>query len=331
MTPLSNWAATIMGRGQKAEGTPMFDEPELFRKQGSFSEEMRTGRQFEKKLRWLIANPPQEAFKVQLTPEMALIILEHNTSNRPLADSVVDSYAKQMQCGLWKYTGQPIIVATDGALLDGQHRLQACVQAQVTIPITLMFGVDPSAFDKIDIGKKRTAADIFAIHGEHNYALLSATMRWVWRYDNTAMMIQPHAEPQSAELWHYMNELHDAARPFVKKHCNLFTNTGWGAGSVFTALAYLSSLQAKRVAEEFYDQLATGNNISGRDKNHPVIRLRSVLNADIKERAMGRGMSPLLKAAYVAKAWNAYRTTGKLGALRWRGDQLPDEPFPRLK
>lgn len=302
-----------------------------FFRQGDFSEEMRETRSFEKKLRWLIKNPPQEAYKVLLTPAMAEIILQQNTSNRPLTNSTVESYARQMQNGLWKWTGEPIIIATDGRLLDGQHRLHACIRANAPITISLSFGISPDAFDKIDIGKKRTSSDIFAIHGEANYSMLAAAGKLVWRYENTGFLPRPELEPQSAELWRYVDENHDALRAHVSKHSSLFNSTGWGTPSTFVALYYLSGLVAPRAADEFYYQLATGNDLPSRAKDYPVIRLRTVLNADIKEHAMGRGMSPLLKAAYTAKAWNAYRTKGKITQLRWRGDQAPDEAFPELK
>lgn len=285
---------------------------------------------FEKHLRWMISNPPKEAMKVVLTPVMAEIILRQNTFNRPLKKSRVAKLVREMDAGHWVWTGQPIIISADGTLLDGQHRLTAVVQSGVSIPITLLFGVPKAAFDKIDQGDKRGTADIFAIRGEENYAPLAAATRIVWRYENTGMMTRPELEPESAELWVFMNDNHPNLRRFMTR-VGLFQEAGWGAPSMFAALNYLCAQKSAKAAEDFFYQLATGNDIGSRSKGHPINRLRSMLQSDIRERALGRGTSPLVKAAYTVKAWNAWRSGNETGLIRWRGERSPDEPFPRIK
>ena len=250
-----------------------------------------------------------ESEVVSMTPALAEIILASNTFNRPITATAVKKLAREINAGHWKLTGQPVIVADDGTLIDGQHRLSAIVAAGAAVPILVLFGIDKGAFDKIDNGGKgtRTAADIFAVRGEAHYATLASATRAVWRCENTGMMPRPEMEPEAAELWHYMDEKHPGLRDIAPHGVALYAPTGWGAPSLFVALEYLCSRLSAKAAADFYTQLATGNDIGSRTKNHPVIRLRTMFQADIKERALGRGTAPLVKAAYTIKAWNAWR------------------------
>ncbi len=47
-------------------------------------------------------------------------------------------YANAMKSGEWKYNGESIKVCTDGSLLDGQHRLEACIESGVTFDTLLV-------------------------------------------------------------------------------------------------------------------------------------------------------------------------------------------------
>lgn len=111
-----------------------------------------------------------------ITPQLATDILKGNMLNRPLNKVTVDDYANQMTKGLWKLNGEPIIVAKDGTLLDGQHRLQAVIQSGCTITAVVIYNVDRDSFSTIDTGRLRTAGDIFSIEGVANAAQKAAAI-----------------------------------------------------------------------------------------------------------------------------------------------------------
>ena len=76
--------------------------------------------------------------------------------------------------GRWKYNGEPISFGTNGALLNGQHRLK---RAPKVIPRSIrdvIFGLDPEAMSTIDIGKVRTAANIAHLEGIQNASVVAA-------------------------------------------------------------------------------------------------------------------------------------------------------------
>ena len=66
---------------------------------------------------------------MDVTPEIAKRWLEQNRGNRSINQKQVDTIAKDILAGDFDTTHQGIAIATDGTLLDGQHRLLAIVKA----------------------------------------------------------------------------------------------------------------------------------------------------------------------------------------------------------
>src|SRR5438874_11918141 len=77
-----------------------------------------------------------------ITPKKALEYLEHNTANRPLSGRTVRDFAQAMRRGEWRVTHQGIAFDTSGALVDGQHRLAAIVEADVPVEVTVFSEVE---------------------------------------------------------------------------------------------------------------------------------------------------------------------------------------------
>jgi hypothetical protein len=103
-----------------------------------------------------------------VTPLMAAEWLKSNTRNRVMVKSRVEGLAKEIKAGAWRVTHQGIAFGKDGTLFDGQHRLQAIVQAGITIPIMVTRGLADQSLDAIDTGSTRMAADVLAIaDGKH--------------------------------------------------------------------------------------------------------------------------------------------------------------------
>lgn len=98
-----------------------------------------------------------------ITPEFARFVLETtNTRNRTVKSSRVELYAKSMKEGNWKFNAEAIIFGVkDGrlVLMNGQHRLMACVLTGLSFPSALSFGVSEEAFSTMDNGAARTGGD----------------------------------------------------------------------------------------------------------------------------------------------------------------------------
>lgn len=97
---------------------------------------------------------------VLVTPKLAEEILNKNEDNRPLRASHVTALAKAMKRGEWKLTHQAIAISPEGRLLDGQHRLWAVIESEVSATMLVARNVPADTYDCLDIGKKRTISDV---------------------------------------------------------------------------------------------------------------------------------------------------------------------------
>jgi len=116
----------------------------------------------------VIINAPQ-ARAVTIHPDTALQWLEKpsfNVMNRPIRQSDVTNWADIMKRGQWQLNGDAIRISITGKLLDGQHRLWACVEARTPFQSYLIEGLPDEVFDTIDVGKKRSATDMLRIHNK---------------------------------------------------------------------------------------------------------------------------------------------------------------------
>lgn len=114
---------------------------------------------------------------VMVDPSLAAEWLAKNAqNNRPRRPVVVAGYAQQMKAGQWHLTHQGVAFDVDGALIDGQHRLAAIVQANVIVPMMVTVNAPSVSFEMLDCGVKRTVADRLVMD-PRVVAALSATMR----------------------------------------------------------------------------------------------------------------------------------------------------------
>lgn len=107
--------------------------------------------------------------RMSVTPELAREWLKKNVqNNRPLRDSFVIKYGLDMLEGRWQYNGDAIRFDSADRLIDGQHRLHACIEARIPFETDVIFGLAPESIRTIDIGKSRTAGNIAHFEGAQN-------------------------------------------------------------------------------------------------------------------------------------------------------------------
>lgn len=280
-------------------------------------------RGFAKKLRWAIEGSKSLAEKWTITPEIAGEILSTwNDRNRPMSKGLVSQYAGSIAAGRWKFTGEPIIFSSV-RLIDGQHRLAACVHAGVAIEALVVFGAPDDAFPFIDVGKTRAASDVFAINGVKNAKLMAAAIQWVIGYErnilgtaSTGHMLtrMDREELYQAYLGH--EKLQDSA--WVG---SLFAPTRLASPSTIVAIHYLAARKSKKEADEFFRKVAEGLGFGG--KKDPAYRLyQRLIDTATSQEKLGRKQL----AALVIKAWNANRLGRDVGTLKYS----PDETFPKV-
>lgn len=111
-----------------------------------------------------------KVYRMLITPSFAEEILEtKNTMNRRIDLSHSHRLLGEILSGRWSLSPQPVIFATDGTLLDGQHRLRAIVNSDKPGDIMVVEGVDKSEFIRLDsVSKPRSNADVAYIKGISN-------------------------------------------------------------------------------------------------------------------------------------------------------------------
>src|SRR4051794_35979993 len=91
-----------------------------------------------------------------ITPDRARKLIDQTHqlgfTNRSIRQARVEKLAHAIELGQWQLTHQPLAIATDGAVLDGQHRLHAIVMADQEVEMLVVRDADPKTFAVVDTG-----------------------------------------------------------------------------------------------------------------------------------------------------------------------------------
>jgi hypothetical protein len=272
-----------------------------------------------KKIGFMIKSPPDAPVRMLVTPELAAVMLGYNTNNRPASSATASYYARQMADGEWRETFAPIQFSGD-RLVDGQHRLMAIIESGVAIPMWVGFGVDDEAFGYIDIGRKRTAGDIFSINGVPNATLVAAAVRWIHAYEHGHAAFnyggekyKPIKDP--APLFRYFETLNQDRVQIACKAGQWFGHNRVPCPAVATACHYICAGKNAAQADAFFRKVADG--VGFKSKSEPEYKLR--------EKLVSRTSIPTRSQvfAFIVLAWNATRQNKRIGNLVHEGGKLP--------
>lgn len=100
-----------------------------------------------------------------ITPERAAEYLKTNKRNRAISRFQVRRYAADMKDGKWTLNHQGIAFFKDGTFADGQHRLEAIIEAGIPVAMQVTRGLDVSAGADIDQHRQRQTQDAIVIGG----------------------------------------------------------------------------------------------------------------------------------------------------------------------
>ncbi len=277
------------------------------------------------------AVPPRQAVRLAshnlrveletITPDRAMVMLEANTANRTVAAQVVDKYARDMASGAWAVNGQTLKFGQTGRLLDGQHRLHACVKSKVPFVAVVVSGLDEKVFETFDLGARRSLGDILIDRGETNTSTLAAMLRQFWLLE-TGMLTSNNASPTVAEMLGVL-EQHPEIRDSVRWVHKIKSIT---APTLLLALHYQFSRKDKGKADEFIERVGDGAELP---RKHPILTLRDQLLRARNERKYQ--LADPERAAWIIKAWNAYVEDRALDHIKWQPNGARAEAFPLIR
>ena len=261
-----------------------------------------------------------------ITPQIAQEWAALNTRNRPVRYSKVAQLARDMKAGKWVLNGETVKIASDGTILDGQHRLTACIQAGAAFETVVIRGLPPEVQDTIDTGIARKMADQLALRGEKDTVLLAAITRWAFKWlrgvrnsgrgdqepTHAEMLALLEAEPRirDAALWA------NAARQKFKSVNGSVYGMGW---LLFHGSDHLA-------AEVFLPSILTA---ADHPEGDPALAFRDRI---WRARENGERLNQYEQLGYLIMAWNAFREERPLSRLQApKGGKFSPKTYPEPK
>jgi len=191
---------------------------------------------------------------VTVSPEIAAKWLERNhKQNRPINWKRVEAMANDIRAGAWKLTHQAVAFDGEGQLIDGQHRLQAIVQAGKSVQLLVVRNDDGSFHDPIDRGAARSIALLMGKHGRTVTALNALRMLEQGCYVQVPMTVS-----EAETIYHHHAES-------LEKLLKTITHANKLVGSVVAACAWAMPCGHEQSVMRFAQQVATGEMIGRGD------------------------------------------------------------------
>lgn len=251
----------------------------------------------------------------EITPIDAVRLLEGVQKNRSVSTAHVAKLARAMKAGQWHYNGASIVISATGNVLDGQHRLWACIEADTPFTTLVARGVPDEAFNSLGEQRARTSGDNFAYHGVPYAKQVSAiaSMVWLWQHGRLAIM-GGQLQVSKDEAWAIYQthpEIADGI-PIVASLRARLPNQVAG----FCYYAFGTKDRARR--DVFFDRLING---TGLESSMAVYQLKRRLDTALSS---GKRLDKVDQLALTIKAWN--HADRPVGILRF----INTEDFPEI-
>lgn len=266
-----------------------------------------------------------------ITPDHAREILSNNTFNRPMSKSAIDVITDQIIKGQWKYNGQSIVISDGGELLDGQHRLSACVKSGISIECEIVKGVSKGSFDTMDSGRLRGGGDCLAIKGVSNSIFVASSLRGVVHFSSDKGLVFPFGSAGSKKVLNISlsntyewidNEFFSHNKDFnscsdffgfIKSRMQGTNGFKLGCYGFAVLMTYMID---KEESIKFLDRVADGLFSSPTD---PAKKIRDYITSGSmlpRKKKYGGGGSSAYRASMYFKAWNYFCDNKELNSLR---------------
>lgn len=221
-----------------------------------------------------------------VTPEFAAELLKKNERNRPINYKHVGQLVADMVNDKFPTIHQPIAVDKNGVLVDGQHRLKAIVQSDMSQILAIAWN-EPGIGGPIDRVHRRTPAQQYQIEtglpGKDLYSILAVLCE-----------LQTGVENPTKDQ---MDRTHDNFMEEVAWVIDAYKGKKRGfTAAVRAAFAYIYPLDREKVAEA-YARLIDVNVLEG----HPMRALHKRIENDAAKKvthARAEMMNIVLRAVF---------------------------------
>lgn len=232
-----------------------------------------------------------------VSPSTAGEWLSKNKNFRKLSERRAIDLSRAIVTGRWELTNDAVAFNCDGELINGQHRLRACIIAQKPIQLLVMRNVDSDTY--FDTGQRRTAGQVLAAHGFTGAGELSAAARLLYFYEGPGL---------SAAFYSSIKVDHGELLRTVERHPLLAESVAasnqvrkLGPIAIFAMVHYLAAKHDREMADLFVYAVATGDGVGKTDSAYwlreRLISIRGRIGSRI---ARGELMQVTIKA------WNLW-------------------------
>lgn len=205
---------------------------------------------------------------VHITPGTAKDWLTRSeVKNRDWRPSNKKSLIEAMQRGKFVLNGEAIIFDSRDNILDGHHRLQACVEADIPFDSLVVRGVDRSVMSTMDTGASRDIVDDLTIqspaHKEIN-GIVGKVLPLILKYTTRHLAPYWRTVPGKREILERNPDITAAAAATLNQASKTVRE------SVIGALRYLGGMGHRDKTEVYLSQLCNGENIKNGDPGYAV-------------------------------------------------------------
>lgn len=258
---------------------------------------------------------------ITVTPAMAERWLDVNPINRAVNPNTVARYTRAMKEGRWRMIGDPIRIARDGSLLDGQHRLEAVVKYGRGVRFAVLEGLELEDQRVMDSGQVRKTGQQMRMDGWAHASTVAAVARLLLVWNNGQVLQENKAQFGTDEIMDFAERYRDrmtVAVDYAHRVTMTVPINKAAVGATCWKAFHLAAQAPERLStvdvHRFFTDLETG---SGLGADSPVLLLRNSAQRWKNNRLRKTRLEHLV---LLVRTWNAYRQGETLAKL-----QLPVE------
>lgn len=246
--------------------------------------------------------------------------------NRPTSRTTVNRYRSDMESGRWSFNGEAIKYDTEGANIDGGHRLTALSETDGTVYVQFLVvrGLPTASQLTMDRARIRTAGQQLQMTGIPNGNIVASGVR-LFLSSRDGYLFRDNRLAAEKVTTAYIEEWTSENSDIVAFIGKFLTDVKAADAppSVAYAAAILFTTVNPRATPEFFHILAKGAG----NAEHPITVLDKRLQ---KHRREGIKISSRDTLGLYVQAWNAWRTGRTLTKFqRPRGGHWTEATFPR--
>jgi hypothetical protein len=281
-------------------------------------------------------NLTMKIIQTKITPSQASELLGNNPDNRLVSPTTVKEYVQDMKERKWMSNGETIKIYNDTnnrklpitkhRLIDGQHRLTACVKSNVPLDAVIAVVDSPDVFKTIDTGKKRSTKDCLDILGYSNTSCLAAALALIKKVD-TSGLTGGAKTPGGATTCKVRNhEIEEIARQYPTMtesvaYANRARTLLKTRPATMSVIHYKLSEIDHDLAEEFLNSFHGGE---GLKRTSAVLHAR---NRIIKRLMSDKMLTPFYLMKILFTAWNHWISGNEVTKLQITNN----ETLPKLR